>query len=130
MENKNPIKNQFASLLRDALHHKKITQEELAKKLDVKRSTVAQWTTGRNMPPGDKMIQLARELELVEDFFPGYIKESNLPHQASNRQGASFKKGVLDMPDVQLRVLVIKILESLAKNDPELKKELERISND
>lgn len=36
-----------------------ITQEDLAKKLGVARSTVAMWENGSNMPRADKLLKLA-----------------------------------------------------------------------
>lgn len=39
-----------------------MTQDEMAKKLDVTRSTVAMWENGEAMPRADKLPELAKVL--------------------------------------------------------------------
>ena len=41
---------------------KNLTQDELAKKMNVTRSTVAMWETGAAFPPGNKIPKLAEVL--------------------------------------------------------------------
>lgn len=44
-----------------------ITQEQLAKKLKIDRSTVAKWETGESMPRADKLPRLAKILGCTVD---------------------------------------------------------------
>ena len=53
---------------------KGMTQEELAKKMEVERSTVAKWETGVAFPPGNKLPKLAEVLGCTIDDL--YRKES------------------------------------------------------
>ena len=45
----------------------KITQEELAKSLDIDRSTVAKWETGEAMPRAEKLPKIAQILGCTVD---------------------------------------------------------------
>lgn len=45
--------------LRSLREKAEITQVELAKRLDVRQSTVAMWESGANMPRADKLPELA-----------------------------------------------------------------------
>lgn len=53
--------------LRESL---KLTQEDVAKKLKVKRTTVSMWETGEAFPRADKLPQLAEILGCkIDDLF-------------------------------------------------------------
>ncbi len=45
----------------------KFTQEEVADRLGIDRSTVAKWKTGTASPRADKLLQLARILNCTAD---------------------------------------------------------------
>ena len=45
--------------IKDKRESKKLTQEEVGKLLDVNRSTVAMWETGKSLPRADKLLKLA-----------------------------------------------------------------------
>lgn len=45
----------------------KLTQEDVAVKLNIDRSTIAKWETGEAMPRADKLPQLARVLGCTID---------------------------------------------------------------
>lgn len=50
-----------------------MTQEELANKLSVKRSTVAMWEAGESLPRSDKIPELAKILNCsTDDLFNGF----------------------------------------------------------
>ena len=50
------------------MKEKKVDQDELAKTLEVNRSSISQWVTGRTMPRGKK-------LEKIADFFGVTVSE-------------------------------------------------------
>lgn len=50
--------------LKAILLEKDITQEALARKLDVSLGTVNAWVTGRKIPRFDNVCQMANELEI------------------------------------------------------------------
>lgn len=56
------------------LRNKGMSQKDLAEKLDIGQSSIAKWVSGKAMPQADKMIEVIRLLDLVEEFFPGYGK--------------------------------------------------------
>lgn len=51
--------------------NKKMTQEELAKEMNVDRSTVAMWETGKALPRTDKLPKLAEVLGCTIDELYG-----------------------------------------------------------
>lgn len=50
--------------LKNLLLEKQITQEALARKLDVSNNSVNAWVTGRSIPRFDNVCQMANELEV------------------------------------------------------------------
>lgn len=49
---------------------KNLTQDELAKKMNVTRSTVSMWETGAAFPPGNKLPKLAEVLGCsIDDLY-------------------------------------------------------------
>lgn len=44
-----------------------MTQETLAKRMGVKRSTVAMWETGKSLPRADKLMELAKLFSCTVD---------------------------------------------------------------
>ena len=44
-----------------------LTQEELAKKMNINRSTVAKWETGESLPRADKLFKLAKIFNCTVD---------------------------------------------------------------
>jgi len=58
----------FASRLREARRTAGLTQEELSFALDVTKSTVSSWETGRETPSFRYLELLAHELDLSLDF--------------------------------------------------------------
>jgi len=68
-------KKEIANLIKRALFEMKMTQSELAQKMGVSRSVVAQWSNGHNIPPGDKLIQIIGILDIVSSIFPEYQRQ-------------------------------------------------------
>ena len=53
--------------LKNLRDHAKLTQSDLADKLDVSQPTIAMWETGEAMPRADKLPQLAQVLGCTID---------------------------------------------------------------
>lgn len=53
--------------IRELRKAKKLSQQELAVKIGVDRSTIAKWETGTNSPRTDKLRQLSKILECSLD---------------------------------------------------------------
>lgn len=51
------------------------TQAELAKRLNVAQSTVAQWESGSRMPSADAVVAIARCFDTSTDFVLGIVDE-------------------------------------------------------
>lgn len=57
--------------IRELRKAQKLSQQELAARLRVDRSTIAKWETGTNSPRIDKLRQLAKVLNCsLEDLVP------------------------------------------------------------
>jgi DNA-binding transcriptional regulator YiaG len=52
---------------------KGMTQEELARKLDVTPSMVCKWEQGRNVPSPRNFLRLANQLEVAPEFLVGIV---------------------------------------------------------
>lgn len=47
-----------------------MTQDELAKKINVKQATVAMWETNKSFPTADKLPEIAKVLDCtIDDLF-------------------------------------------------------------
>ncbi len=63
-----------------------LSQKEVAKLLDVSRSTVAMWETGKAAPTADKLPKLAEVLKCsIEELFSGDT-EGQQTHERSGRK--------------------------------------------
>ena len=56
------------SKIRELRKAQKLTQAELAKLLDIDRTTVAQWEIGKNKPRVDTLLKLASIFKCNVDF--------------------------------------------------------------
>ena len=50
--------------IQEARKHQNMTQEDLATKLNVSRSTIASWESGRNIPDVNSLIELSKVLKI------------------------------------------------------------------
>ena len=57
---------------------KRLTQEDIAEKLDVTRQAVAKWESGETMPDIEKSRQLAEILEVSLDDLVNYMPQENM----------------------------------------------------
>ena len=63
-------KGGFRMKIKNLRESKKLTQEELASKMNVERSTIAMWETGKAVPRTERLPQLAEVLGCsVDDLF-------------------------------------------------------------
>ena len=54
---------------------KKMSQEDLGKKLGISKNSISAWETGTKSPSCEMLLKVANEVDIVEDLFPGYKKE-------------------------------------------------------
>lgn len=95
---------------------KNLEQRQLAEMLGVAQSAVSSWESGKSIPSGDILIKLARDLDIVEELFPGYGKIVHTPTPAEDsskvdtrtrqeiqdivrKELESFKKKISVIPD-------------------------------
>jgi transcriptional regulator with XRE-family HTH domain len=95
MQMENDIKRRIGAIIKKALFEKQMKQSELAKKLNVSRNVVTQWVNGRNIPPGDKLIQLATELGIGKQLLSsGEFLETDIEQRLSRIEDALRKSGI------------------------------------
>lgn len=71
----------FANNLRRLMKQHNLDQDALAQKMEVSRSNISQWVTGRTMPRGAKMQQLA---EILNTTVNALLYESQDPSLINN----------------------------------------------
>ena len=70
MENQKKI----AEAIRRGRQRKNLTQESLSKLIGKSVKMVNLWESGRSIPSGDVLLEVAKILDIVQDLFPGYAK--------------------------------------------------------
>ena len=58
----------FGKKLHSLMKDNKITQQELAEKLNVRRGSVSNWVTDRRMPDSDTIVDLANIFNVTTDY--------------------------------------------------------------
>lgn len=53
--------------LKEFRESKKLTQSDIAEKLDISRTSISMWETGESLPRADKLLQLAEILGCTVD---------------------------------------------------------------
>lgn len=71
---------------------KGISQEELAKKLNIVRQTVSKWESGASVPDSQILVSLADELEVTVGFLLGVEEaDEEVAHNESQKAKRKFK---------------------------------------
>lgn len=65
----------FAANLKSLLREKRVTQKSLAEFFGVSKITVGGWVKGNYLPSGNRLIQLAKLLEVTPEELIGYTNE-------------------------------------------------------
>ena len=78
--------------LKELRKEKKLTQEQLAEKLNVSGRTVSRWETGSNMPDIGMLVEMA-------DFFDVSIPEIVIGERKSENMNEEVKETVLKLSD-------------------------------
>ena len=86
------------------LQRKRMMQKDICKKYGYSSGQVSSWIAGRSTPPGDVLVKLIDELDLVSDLFPRYTKISNKNTEQ------------LQIIDLEQRIRVLERLESIGRN--------------
>ncbi|MGN0665962.1 MAG: helix-turn-helix transcriptional regulator [Huintestinicola sp.] len=79
----------------------KLTQEELAEKLNVTRQTVAKWETGESLPDIDSCIRMATLYNITLDDLVMYAKQ---PHSNQSPKGKHIFGVVKIRPDNTIKL--------------------------
>lgn len=66
---------EFCQKLKLLREEEGVTQSELAKKLGVSQSAVAQWEAGTRVPAAQAVVALARYFDTSSDFLLGLVDE-------------------------------------------------------
>lgn len=68
----------IGSFLKQLRHEAKLTQEELAERMNVSRRTVSRWETGNNLPDLSLLVELADFYGVdIREIFEGERKQGN-----------------------------------------------------
>lgn len=61
----------FGKKLHSLMKENKITQQELAERLNVRRGSVSNWVTDRRVPDNNTIVELANVFNVTTDFLLG-----------------------------------------------------------
>ncbi|MFX3631892.1 MAG: helix-turn-helix domain-containing protein [Candidatus Pristimantibacillus sp.] len=61
----------FPQRLKEARKNKKLTQDELARRVNTKKSTISNYETGYSSPSHDMLLDLANTLDISLDYLLG-----------------------------------------------------------
>ena len=67
-------KVKIGQFIADCRKDKKITQEQLAEKLNISKNAVSKWERGATTPTADKIVLLAKFFEVSSDYILGLEK--------------------------------------------------------
>lgn len=79
----------FADNLRTARKEKNISQEDLAEMLNVSRQAVSKWEQGEGFPEADKLLPLAKALNISLDYLMGGADDDEPQAQQPSAQGSA-----------------------------------------
>ena len=87
-------KNVIGRAIKEGLKRKNMSQKDLAEIMKVSKSSVTYWVKGLSFPPGDKLIKIIRDLDIVNDLFSNYVKKEEQKEEESElrREITSLKK--------------------------------------
>lgn len=74
----------FGKKLHSLIKENKMTQKELADKLNVKRGSVSNWVTDRRMPDNNTVVELANLFNVTTDFLLGNSVDSQSTDKIDN----------------------------------------------
>ena len=100
---------------------KKLTQDEVAHALNVKRETVTRWETGARDLKTEKTILLSKYFNVSADYLLGLTENTSTNISEigiSNKTGFSTStvENILDLP-IKLKIILDKIINELLKSD-------------
>ena len=119
----------------------KMSQEELAKHLNLTQTSVSAWETGKAQPDTQSLIMLSKLFCTSTDFILGLTNESGVVLNAvDNKAPVNQAGGNLTVGEIQLSNEEVEIFQTIRKSDMqakvkifnffiELKKEIESIES-
>lgn len=99
--------------IRELRNLNKLNQEELAKKLDVTRSTIAAYEIGINEPKMDKLRKLAKIFDVSYDYLLGKSNYKNI--ESAQEHWKKLDKNRYKTND--LKLLVENLIEQVIRDD-------------
>ena len=104
-------------LIKEARTKAKVTQKELAKRLNISESTLSKWENGTNSPKSDDLIRISDQLgislkELIDEE-PSENSESAVPQQRSLAGTETVNQSndfILRIPDKDLVIVALMII--------------------
>lgn len=89
--------NVFSKRLKTLMSDNKVTQEELAEILSVRRQTISLYVNGSSLPPLEKFLEIANHFDVPTDYLLGRDINSSTEDYKSKLFGAIFKKQKQDI---------------------------------
>ena len=95
-------RNIFSTRLKELRKQNKLSQNDLAKVLDVDRSFIAKCERGDNYPSVDRLIMLCNYLKVTPDYLLGYAEKFTTIYEKSvlNKDGDVLRVSTKKRPGV------------------------------
>lgn len=110
-----------------------LTQEELAKKVGVGKTTISNYEVGLRSPKKPQMIKLSKVFGIsIDDFFPSVNSQNNNPFSDISslaKLTEQQQKLLLKLSRLNLDNIIVDTAEIMSKSDDRLKKQIHRFAN-
>lgn len=108
------MENEIGKSIKQGIQRAKLSQVELAKRLNVTPQAISAWIAGRILPSADKLVEIIRMLDLVPDLFSEHkpIVEPDVSCVAEPKS-AYMNSVSLQIDDLQRRVFEIEQKQSV-----------------
>ena len=99
----------------------KMSQEELAKRVDVTQASVSAWETGKTVPDNQTANMLASLFGVTLDFIYDKTEEKNTFHASYKKAQVNQGSGSLTIGEMPLSNEEIEIIQTVRKSDMQTK---------
>jgi len=106
----------FGQKLKDLRKEKKLTQEQLGKKVGVSDRTIGYYETDERFPPKDVLENIANYFNLTIDYLVGRVEEKTLRQELEELKSITGKELNLTEADKQTILALVEAQLKIVKN--------------
>lgn len=101
----------LSNKIADLRKSNKMSQEELAEKLNISRQTISRWEMGTTMPDATNILQLSKQFSVTADYLlnDDYNSDYDLPKIKEVKDG-NFKQILIFLITLEIMVLLMQFM--------------------